>query len=403
MRRRRRACARCIIALPLRPANVDFCRRENRNHEALRATPAIRDSRGPCPTGRPRRSPLRSRPCHSSFTTSASPTTARPSTSWPTCRPTSPSAGPGSSAPTASARAPCSSSPSACFEPTDGAVQDGRAALYCAQRTDDAPAHLQELALDYSAEASVLRQRLGIGDGWAGRWHSLSHGERKRCQIATALWQRPDVLAIDEPTNHLDEEARSRVEAALRGFAGVGHPRKPRSRPARRAVPPVPVPRDRGGDPSSGRLLDGEPAGGAAERDRPPRPPAGLHRAQTAAARPDRTAHSGGPGRGQTLGQGPRASRQRRPRPSPGGDRQWQGRAGRPSALPAREAGCNAPAGKVAAIPVHKDERSGIWLSAARSSRSNDRRPAGRRSGGGRERAARPPAASRWDPATGSR
>ena len=85
------------------------------------------------------------------------------------------------------------------LEPTDGSVQDGRAALYCAQRTDDAPAHLQELALDYSAEASVLRQRLGIGDGWAGRWHSLSHGERKRCQIATALWQRPDVLAIDEP------------------------------------------------------------------------------------------------------------------------------------------------------------------------------------------------------------
>ncbi len=51
---------------------------------------------------------------------------------------------------------------------------------------------------------------------------STSHGERKRAQIATALWQAPDLLAVDEPTNHLDLDARKLVADALTRFAGVG-------------------------------------------------------------------------------------------------------------------------------------------------------------------------------------
>ena len=241
----------------------------------------------------------------------------------------------------------------------------------------------------------MLRQRLGIGDGWAGRWHSLSHGERKRC----ADRHRPLAAPRRAGDRRTHQPPRRRGAQPRRGGAARlcrrGHPREPRSRPARRAVPPVPVPRTRGRDPSSGRLLDGEPAGGAAEPETArPRPPAGLHRAQTAAARPDRTARSGGPGRGPALGQGPRASRQRRSRPSPGGDRQWQGRAGRPSALPARRPAATRPPQGPAAIPVHKDERSGIWLSAARSSRATivDPLPAGALAVGAK-RAARPPAA----------
>ena len=106
--------------------------------------------------------------------------------------------------------------------PVAGTVRGIAVALYCPQRTDAAPDRLEELADDRSAEASILRRRLGIGADWATRWQSLSHGERKRAQLATALWQQPDVLAIDEPTNHLDEEARTQIEEALRSFAGVG-------------------------------------------------------------------------------------------------------------------------------------------------------------------------------------
>jgi len=255
------------------------------------------------------------------------------------------------------------------LEPTDGSVQDGRAALYCAQRTDDAPARLQELALDYSAEASVLRQRLGIGDGWAGRWHSLSHGERKRCQIATALWQRPDVLAIDEPTNHLDEEARGRVEAALRGFAGVG----------------ILVSHDRA-------LLDGlcrqclflEP-GAATLR------PGGYSAASRQAALQDETArrdrrqavtelkrlrHVQAARRTQADQTGARRSARGLARHDSDGRARRQaaivsgkdGQAGR--LLSQLESRLQRARRTVAAIPVHKVERSGIWLSAARSSRT---------------------------------
>jgi macrolide transport system ATP-binding/permease protein len=108
------------------------------------------------------------------------------------------------------------------LEPSHGSMHGGEAAVYCPQRTDAAPGRFVEFAADHSAEAHVLRRRLRIGDDWPARWQSLSHGERKRAQLAVALWQRPDVLAIDEPTNHLDEEARRHIGEALRAFAGVG-------------------------------------------------------------------------------------------------------------------------------------------------------------------------------------
>ncbi|MFR3052255.1 MAG: ATP-binding cassette domain-containing protein, partial [Eggerthella lenta] len=50
----------------------------------------------------------------------------------------------------------------------------------------------------------------------------LSHGERKRIQIACALAAEPQVLALDEPTNHLDAPTRALVAQALASFKGVG-------------------------------------------------------------------------------------------------------------------------------------------------------------------------------------
>jgi ATPase subunit of ABC transporter with duplicated ATPase domains len=54
------------------------------------------------------------------------------------------------------------------------------------------------------------------------RWTTLSHGERKRAQIATALWNHPALLLLDEPTNHVDRDGRSLLRGALRGFRGMG-------------------------------------------------------------------------------------------------------------------------------------------------------------------------------------
>lgn len=108
------------------------------------------------------------------------------------------------------------------FRPSIGAIAGAVDTFYCEQRTDHPPAALTDFFNDWNTDAYVLRGRFGIPDTPPDRWSSLSHGERKRIQIAHALWQNPDVLAIDEPTNHLDSAARKQLIDGLRRFDGVG-------------------------------------------------------------------------------------------------------------------------------------------------------------------------------------
>ena len=112
----------------------------------------------------------------------------------------------------------------ACGElaPASGTVHGARKVIHCEQRTDDPPALFEELLESLEPEACRLRGRLQIETSWPSRWPTLSHGERKRAQIATALWHDPELLAIDEPTNHIDTAARSLLIAALRSYRGVG-------------------------------------------------------------------------------------------------------------------------------------------------------------------------------------
>lgn len=104
--------------------------------------------------------------------------------------------------------------------PETGTVQEAGFAQYCAQRTDEAPTALP--AFLEAPDSYRYRALLAIGDDWPERWSTLSHGERKRAQLAVALWRGPQVLAVDEPTNHLDGEARAMLREALAVFAGVG-------------------------------------------------------------------------------------------------------------------------------------------------------------------------------------
>jgi len=108
------------------------------------------------------------------------------------------------------------------LSPDAGVVETPRRAVYCPQRTDDAPVHLRDLVADREKSAWDIREKLGVEADWYGRWDTLSHGERKRAQIAVALWLEPEVLAVDEPTNHLDQSARGVLAAALRSFDKVG-------------------------------------------------------------------------------------------------------------------------------------------------------------------------------------
>lgn len=108
------------------------------------------------------------------------------------------------------------------ISPDSGAVSSGLLAVYCPQEADEAPDALADFALDFGRDARNLRERLNLTDDMPWRWDELSFGERKKLQIACALWQRPDALAIDEPTNHLDHAARIQLERLLAGYSGIG-------------------------------------------------------------------------------------------------------------------------------------------------------------------------------------
>ncbi|HJA29697.1 MAG TPA: ATP-binding cassette domain-containing protein [Candidatus Olsenella pullicola] len=106
--------------------------------------------------------------------------------------------------------------------PDAGSVTRGLACAYVAQDADEPPEGLTDFALDYGREARELREAFRIEDDMPWRFDELSFGERKKLQVAVALWSRPDVLVADEPTNHLDADAREELGAALERFRGIG-------------------------------------------------------------------------------------------------------------------------------------------------------------------------------------
>ncbi|MHB9027464.1 MAG: ATP-binding cassette domain-containing protein [Candidatus Latescibacterota bacterium] len=106
--------------------------------------------------------------------------------------------------------------------PSHGTVERPGPVRYCAQRTDVLVTGLRELLESGDGESRRLKGRLGLGADWVDRWETLSHGERKRAQIAVALRESPIILALDEPTKHVDGEARDLIAAGLRSFRGIG-------------------------------------------------------------------------------------------------------------------------------------------------------------------------------------
>jgi macrolide transport system ATP-binding/permease protein len=108
------------------------------------------------------------------------------------------------------------------LEPSCGVVQFPAHTVYCAQRTDKAPETLALLLGTKDRWACEIKGRLNVLEDWNERWDSLSHGERKRAQIAVALWREPEVLALDEPTNHIDADARALLISALNEYRGIG-------------------------------------------------------------------------------------------------------------------------------------------------------------------------------------
>ncbi|MBN1781017.1 ABC-F family ATP-binding cassette domain-containing protein [bacterium] len=108
------------------------------------------------------------------------------------------------------------------LSPDSGTVQACTRAVYCEQRTDFMPDHLDRFMRSTDPEAMRLRAQLHIEPDWPARWDSLSHGERKRMQMGNALALNPGLLAVDEPSNHLDYGARQFLFHALKQYRGFG-------------------------------------------------------------------------------------------------------------------------------------------------------------------------------------
>ncbi|MDY4042166.1 MAG: ATP-binding cassette domain-containing protein [Collinsella sp.] len=106
--------------------------------------------------------------------------------------------------------------------PDTGSVTAGLVSVLCEQETEVPPDALADFALAWDRDARALRDALGIEDEMAWRYGELSSGERKKLQVAVALWTRPDVLVLDEPTNHLDARTRRELTAALAAYRGIG-------------------------------------------------------------------------------------------------------------------------------------------------------------------------------------
>jgi macrolide transport system ATP-binding/permease protein len=93
---------------------------------------------------------------------------------------------------------------------------------YCEQETNILPRNCDDFFKDNDNYRGRLCSILEIKDDWIERWKSLSYGERKKLQIAIALWKNPDILALDEPTNHLDEKTSKSIIDTLQTYRGTG-------------------------------------------------------------------------------------------------------------------------------------------------------------------------------------
>ncbi len=110
------------------------------------------------------------------------------------------------------------------LRPDSGSIRQNGLVGYCPQRTDSLPENFEQMFVsDYCDHQSRrFLQILGIQAEWQHRWATLSHGERKRAQLAAVLLQKPDLLLVDEPTNHLDARTAAMIHKTMQEYCGIG-------------------------------------------------------------------------------------------------------------------------------------------------------------------------------------
>ncbi len=108
------------------------------------------------------------------------------------------------------------------LEPDSGTILNNESCVFCEQRMDFISESISDFMYAYDSFACRLKAKFDIDDKWIDRWDTLSFGERKRMQIAAAVWCEPDVLIIDEPTNHLDVTSKLYLFDLMNMYKGTG-------------------------------------------------------------------------------------------------------------------------------------------------------------------------------------
>lgn len=103
-----------------------------------------------------------------------------------------------------------------------GKISAGGDSVYCAQDCSEIPENLYNAFWSDDNEVRRFFSILCVTEEMLERYESLSGGEKKRIQIASALAEKPALLLLDEPTNHLDSKTKTMICGALKAFSGTG-------------------------------------------------------------------------------------------------------------------------------------------------------------------------------------